>query len=154
LTALTVQEKLELVTRHVECELREDWDGTFATMIDEPFYVHYPAGLRVSGREAVLQQWKLLVGSSNFTDAVTSSSQRFWAVGDSVVTTFQWTIDQGESAVILNSYAVFTFADGLIESETIFADGQTESILNAALGGEFLQLSGVEDLEELHVPVS
>lgn len=54
---LTTKEKLELINRHEDCEIREDWNGCLATMIENPFYIHYPAGVRISGREAVVEQW-------------------------------------------------------------------------------------------------
>jgi SnoaL-like protein len=147
---LSAAERIELVTRHVDCELRQDWDGCLATMIEDPFYVHYPAGVRVTGREAVVAQWKLLVGTSQITDAIESANLRTWAAGNEIVTLFEWTTDEGNgNKHRSSSYALFTFEGGLISGETIFADGQTGDAIISALGGDFFELPGVDHLEEV-----
>jgi hypothetical protein len=123
------KEKIDLINRHADCEVRGDWDGALATMTANPFYVLYPTGLRVSGREAVGEQWKRLVAVSDFGDALTSAGMRHWVLSDTVVTMFEWIIDEGNGkSRAKNSYALFTFTGKLIESETIFAYSEMDAL--------------------------
>ncbi|HET6736303.1 nuclear transport factor 2 family protein [Mycobacterium sp.] len=145
---------IELVNRHTECEVRADWDGCMATMSADPYYLHYPLGLRVSGRDAVLEMWKRMVATAEFGDAVTSSTIRHWIVDESVIVVFEWDVDDGDGQKRKKcSFAEFRFAGGLIESETIFGDNDVDALTREALGGDFLRLPGVEPLEEAAVPV-
>jgi hypothetical protein len=54
---LSREEKLELVMRHAECELRCDWDGALATMTGNPYCMYYPLGIRIQGQEAIKEHW-------------------------------------------------------------------------------------------------
>lgn len=150
MSMLQPQEKLELVTRHAEAELRCDWDGALATMIDNPFYVHYPLGIRVQGREAVKEHWKRLLATPGFAAAAESANLRHWVLGETLVSMYEWLVDIGNGQERpMRSYALFTFIDGLIESETIFSEATTDAVLSEALNDEFCSLPGVERLHEV-----
>jgi len=152
-TPLRAKERLELIAHHAECELRRDWEGALATMTADPIYVHYPLGLRIRGREAVVEQWKRLVALPGFAEMVTSATVRNWVLDDLAVSMYEWLIDLGDGqSVAKNSYAVFRFVDGLIESETIYANSETDAVMRPAFGEDFLALPGVERLEEAELP--
>lgn len=139
----------------MECEVQSDWDGCLATMTADPYYVHYPSGLHVRGREAVVEQWKRLVAIPGFGDAVTSATLRHWVLEDMVVTMYEWIIDTGDGQMqSKTSYALFRFVGDLIESETIFADTETDSLTRPAFDEEFLLLPGVARLEEVEIAVA
>lgn len=148
------KEMIELVNRHAECEASGDWEGALATMTANPFYALYPAGLRVSGRAAVVEQWKRLLAVPGFGDTVTSSGFRHWVLGDTVTTMIEWIVDDGNGkSQVKNSYALFTFVDGLIDSEIVFADSEMDALIRPAYGEEFLRMPGVDRIEEAAIPV-
>ena len=51
---------LELGRHHAEVETRGDIDATMATLIDEPVYEFYPAGLRLTGSAGVRRYYEHL----------------------------------------------------------------------------------------------
>ena len=149
---MTSEEKIALVNRHTECEMRQDWDGVLATMTADPCYVHYPQGLLIRGRDAVVEHWKRVLTSAEFGEAAGSASLRCWIQDDTVVTMWEWVIDldDGETQT-KNTWAVFRFAGGLIESETLYSDSDTDAFIGAALDAEFRSMPGVEHLEEVEM---
>jgi hypothetical protein len=50
---VTDDEKMELVERHIDAEMRGDLDAIMTTMTDHPIIDGYPGGLRFEGAEAV-----------------------------------------------------------------------------------------------------
>ncbi|WP_319456994.1 MULTISPECIES: nuclear transport factor 2 family protein [unclassified Mycobacterium] len=132
-TNFGAKEMVDLVIRHTDCEVREDWDGCMATMSAAPYYLHYPLGLRVNGRDAVLEQWKRMTAAAEFGDAAASWTVRHWVVDESVIVVFEWNVDDGDGQTRKKcSFAVFRFADGLIESETIFGDSDVDALTRKA----------------------
>ncbi len=51
-----------LGTRHAELEAQGDLEGTMATLVDDPSYEFWPAGLRMAGREQVRRYYEHLIG--------------------------------------------------------------------------------------------
>jgi ketosteroid isomerase-like protein len=146
---LRPEEALELVMRHAECELRCDWDGALATMTDNPYYLYYPLGLRIRGREAIKEHWQRLLSTPGLGASAISAKLKNWVLDDSVVTMSEWLVDVADGHVRSRTYALFRFADGLIESESIYADGDTEDLMASALSGDFLSRQGVQRLYEV-----
>ncbi len=51
-----------LGTRHAELEAKGDLEGTLATLVENPSYEFWPAGLRMAGREQVRSYYEHLMG--------------------------------------------------------------------------------------------
>ncbi len=51
-----------LGTRHAELEAQGDLEGTLATLVEDPSYEFWPAGLRMAGREQVRRYYEHLFG--------------------------------------------------------------------------------------------
>ncbi len=51
-----------LGTRHAELEAKGDLEGTLATLVEDPSYEFWPAGLRMAGREQVRRYYEHLFG--------------------------------------------------------------------------------------------
>ncbi len=51
-----------LGTRHAELEAQGDLEGTMATLVEDPSYEFWPAGLRMAGREQVRRYYEHLIG--------------------------------------------------------------------------------------------
>jgi hypothetical protein len=148
-TEFGVEQKLELITRHAACEVRSDWDGALATMIDQPYYEFYPLGLRVRGRDAVVEMWKRLAAIPGFVETLTSTKIRNWVLEDSIVSKWERILELGDGQTLTKtSYGLFHFSGGLIESETILGDSDTSAFVRPAFDEEFLSLPGVERLDE------
>jgi hypothetical protein len=57
----TTEQMLELGTRHATLEAEGDLDGTMATLVENPVYEFWPAGKRMTGREAVRRYYAHLI---------------------------------------------------------------------------------------------
>jgi ketosteroid isomerase-like protein len=122
------EKKRDLIHRHAQAELEGDWDGALATMIDEPFYEHYPLGVQVRGRAAVKEQWGRLLAGTDFVSRATSARLLEWFSGDIAVQMYEWEVEGPDGTKVPSrSWAIFTFKDGLIESERIFSDSSVAS---------------------------
>ncbi len=51
-----------LGTRHAELEGQGDLEGTLATLVEDPSYEFWPAGLRMAGRAQVRRYYEHLFG--------------------------------------------------------------------------------------------
>ena len=58
----TAADMYALGTRHAELEAKGDIEGTMATLVDDPSYEFWPAGLRMAGREQVRRYYEHLIG--------------------------------------------------------------------------------------------
>ena len=57
----TVERMQALGTKHAQLETEGDLDGTMATLVDEPVYEFWPAGRRLTGRDAVRRYYAHLI---------------------------------------------------------------------------------------------
>ena len=57
----TTEQMLELGTRHATLEAEGDLDGTMDTLVEDPVYEFWPAGKRMTGREAVRRYYAHLI---------------------------------------------------------------------------------------------
>jgi hypothetical protein len=138
------EKKRDLIHRHAQAELESDWDEALATMIDEPFYEHYPLGVQVRGRAAVKEQWERLLAGTDFVSKATGARLLEWFSGDIAVQMYEWEADG--TKVPSRSWAIFTFKDGLIESERIFSDVVAGEFMEPVFAAEFMGHAGVEGI--------
>jgi ketosteroid isomerase-like protein len=139
------EKKRDLIHRHAQAELESDWDGALATMIDEPFYEHYPLGVQVRGRAAVKEQWERLLAGTDFVSRATGARLLEWFSGDIAVQMYEWEVEGPDGTKVPSrSWAIFTFKDGLIESERIFSDVVGGEFMEPVFAAEFMGRSGVE----------
>ncbi len=61
--AWTVERMLELGSRHARLEDEGDFDGTLATLVDDPVYEFWPVGLRMQGMENARRYYEHLFGT-------------------------------------------------------------------------------------------
>jgi hypothetical protein len=142
----TVTTRAALVDRHAVLEFEEDWEGALATMTPDGFYEWFPSGLRVSGANTITEMWKRLGRLPCFAvAAVTSGTIHVWSAAESIVHCADWSFEAEDgSSPVARLYAVFRFEGALIANETLYTDTVCTSYVDAALGGDFLELTGVE----------
>lgn len=151
---LTAEDKHRLLDLHAQHELAHDWDAVLNdTMNDDPFYLYYPLGLRISGGDAVQEHWKRVMSQPCMNvELLMSSKEERWFRGDSLVQRIQWPVT-GSDGVTRDTtlFAIYDFDHGArkIQSETAFVD----DILIAGLADvftdeSFLSLPGVSRLGE------
>lgn len=56
----TAEDMLRLGTKHADLEARRDLEGVMATLVDEPEYEFWPAGLKMSGAAQVRRYYEHL----------------------------------------------------------------------------------------------
>jgi hypothetical protein len=139
--------KKELVEQHYACEMMADWNGALATLTDDAYYEYYPGGIRVRGPEAITEQWKRVFSLPAMSgDAGRNMKMRQWFPDeDTAILIAEWpvvAVDGTEK--MTTSWAVFKFVNGLILSETVFADSVLAPLLEPVYDEEFLRLPGVE----------
>lgn len=150
---LSTDEKLELIRRHIECELQQDWNGALATMAPEPRYIYHPLGLAVSGADAVVAVWERLLTVPGVEEVVTASVDRHFVVGDTIITETQSTGDLGAaSSHAGNFYAQWEFTEDRIARETVFLNAQISAVLEPMVDDSLLRLPGVERLAQVELP--
>jgi hypothetical protein len=136
--------KSELVRRHVQAELDHDWDAGLATMVDDPFYEHYPFGIQVRGRAAIKEQWERLLAGPDFVSKASNARLLEWFSDDVAVQMYEWEVETPDGTKVPSrSWAIFTFKDDLIESERIFSDVVGAGLAEAIFTTEFMRLPGV-----------
>ncbi|MGA5507050.1 nuclear transport factor 2 family protein [Streptomyces umbrinus] len=141
-----IEMKQDLVNRHVRSELAHDWEGALETMTDEPFYEHYPIGIRVRGREAIREMWIRLLNLADLVPEIGKATHKQWFTEDTVVEMYEWEIELADGTTMPSrTWTVFHFRDGLIESERVYSDENATRLIKQALGGEqFMTYPGVE----------
>lgn len=139
------EQKIALVMRHMSCEMSRDWDGALGTMTDDAVYEHFPSGLRLTGREAIVHHWERIVGQTRDPSVLGNARTAFWVTDDSVVLMLESVIATSADEVSRSrSFAVFDFEGDLIRRESTYADPATEDRLASALGSELDRQPGVE----------
>ena len=105
-----------LGTRHAELEAKGDLEGTMATLVEEPTYEFWPAGLRMAGRGQVRRYYEHLMG--HFIPSTRS---------------YELISEWASETSVAQEYAIHVEVDGTVESHRVigilFASG-------TLLGGE------------------
>ena len=150
---MTAEEKHLLCDLHARYELEHAFDRVLSeTMVDDPFYLYYPLGIRVSGAEAVKEHWERVMAQPCMSvDRFLSAKEERWFKGGSILQRLEWPVT-GPDGVdrITHFWATYDFDEEArrIESETAFAD----AILIAGLADvftdeSFLAMPGVSRIE-------
>lgn len=146
LIEMTEQERLELVDRHASSELVQDFDTTWDTLDPEGSYDYFPLGIRITGREAMDEQWRRLFGEPALEGVAGTKVTKYLRGEDVVITTqVPVTMLDGQVAYSLTS-AVFSFRGDKIFRESVFADGLVLQLLEKIFDEEFRRLPGVSSI--------
>jgi hypothetical protein len=141
---LTSDEMVLLIERHVTCEFSRDWDGARETLSPGAYYDLLPFGIRLRGREAIEGAWRRRFALPAMTPAgevATSIRVR----DHDVVVCAEFAVGNGDGTTeVTAGLAIFTFADGLISSETAFNEKVLQRHMSPVFDGEFMRLPGVE----------
>ena len=157
-TTLDADEMRLLVLRHSECELARDWDGTLATMGDEPYYEFYPFRLRISGPDPIREMWTRVFSTDdsktlrcfNFSHMDADASRRdMWEMvsDDSIVHIMNggFIAEDGDRRGT-TTVVRYRFAGDRMMSETMWACDNVRPYLATVFDESFRALPGVESI--------
>ncbi len=112
----TAADMYALGTRHAELEAKGDIEGTMATLVEDPRYEFWPAGLRMAGQAQVRRYYEHLMG--HFIPSTRS---------------YELISEWASETSVAQEYAIHVGVDGTVESHRVigilFASG-------TLLGGE------------------
>ncbi len=112
----TAADMYALGTRHAELEAKGDLEGTMATLVEDPSYEFWPAGLRMAGQAQVRRYYEHLMG--HFIPSTRS---------------YELISEWASETSVAQEYAIHVEVDGTVESHRVigilFASG-------TLLGGE------------------
>jgi hypothetical protein len=145
-----------LALRHGECELARDWDGTLATMGDEPFYEFYPFRLRINGPEAIRELWTRVFGTDdsqtlrcfNFGHLDASGHEMWEMVGDDSIVHIMngGFFDENGERKGSTTVVRYRYAGDRMMSETMWACENVRRYLATVFDESFRALPGVEEI--------
>jgi hypothetical protein len=144
--ALLTHEKMaEILEAHASREYARDLEGTMATVGPDPVWEFHPLGVRLSGRDAVREAYRLQF--EHLFPYLVGGTERTRAYGDDFVMSEQVVhLDLEGRQVDAHMAAVLAFDDSTVTSERVYVSGRLTEVLESAFGGAFRELPGVVDL--------
>ena len=117
----SVERMLELGRRHAALEERCDIDGTLDTMIENPVYEFFPAGLRMEGAANVRRYYENLLNV--FVPNTSASLIEEWVSDRSVAQEYEIVVDPQGSAEVHRVIGILYLAEGteLLGGERVYA---------------------------------
>ena len=142
---LTHEKMAGILEAHASREYARDLDGTMATVGSDPIWEFHPLGLRLTGRDAVREAYRLQL--AHHLPHQVGGTQRPRAYGDDLVRSEQVVrLDFEGDQVDAHMAALLAFDDGCVTSERVYVSGRLKDVLERAFGGAFRELPGVVDL--------
>ena len=122
----------ELGTRHATLEARCDLEGVMATLVDDPIYGFYPAGLGMRGRNRVRRYYEHLFES--FVPA--TKSYRLigeWANAASLVQEYEIVLQLAEGTETQRVLGILYAEGELLGGERVYASDRCVRLMTGAL---------------------
>ena len=118
--AWTVEQMVELATRHARLEDEGDLEGTLATLVDDPAYEFWPMGWRFEGREPVRRYYEHLLGE--FVPRVRGYTLlEEWASATSVAQEYEIVVDVGGGSETHRVIGVLHGRGPRLDGERVYA---------------------------------
>ena len=128
--AWTLEDMVELGTRHAELEARRDLEGTLATLVPDPVYELLPVGRKLSGMQQVLRYYEHLF--SSFIPSTRSYRLlEQWANEHSVAQEYEIEVDVGGALERHRVVGILFASGGLLGGERVYG---SERVLRLMAG--------------------
>ena len=140
---------VEVNLGYAQCFMDGDFEGMLDYLIDVPVFEHYPMGIRITGRAAVLERSRRLHPSAVQNDSRTAGDTHVitasTAGSDVLIHEFNNVFDLPDGTrTRCYMLAVVPFVGDKMVGENVYTDHRVADWWDSLFGEDYLEIPGVE----------